>query len=247
MDMGDGTGADMGREVTIVTGGSRGIGAATCRLLAKAGHRVVVGFRSDAGAAEAVAAETGGLAVRVDTTDSASVAALFERARQAFGQVTALVNNAGVGSPIGPFADLTEADLRRVVDVNFIGYVLCAREAVRHGVKAMVNVSSAAATLGSPGEYVHYAAAKAAVDTLTVGLSKELGPQGIRVNTVSPGLIHTGFHAHSGEPGRAGRLGPTVALGRAGQPEEVAEAIVWLLSPKASYVTGANLRVAGGR
>jgi NAD(P)-dependent dehydrogenase (short-subunit alcohol dehydrogenase family) len=237
-------------EVTIVTGGSRGIGAATCRLLAAAGHRVVVGYHSDRGAADQVATECGpatALPVRVDTTDPESVATLFTRARRELGQVTGLVNNAGVGSRIGPFADLTEADLRRVVDVNLIGYVLCAREAVRCGVRAIVNVSSAAATLGSPHEYVHYAMTKAATDTLTVGLSKELAPQGVRVNTVSPGIIDTTFHAtQSGMPDRARRLAGRIPLGRAGQPQEVAEAIVWLLSPKASFVTGANLRVSGG-
>jgi len=233
-------------QVTIVTGGSRGIGAATSRLLAKAGHRVVIGYHSDRRAADGVAAETGGVPVRVDTTDAESVAALFEEARRQAGPVTGLVNNAGVGSVIGAFADLTEADLRRVVDVNLIGYVLCAREAVRAGVKAIVNVSSAAATLGSPGEYIHYAMTKAATDILTVGLSKELAPQGVRVNTVSPGIIHTTFHEQSGMPDRADRLAHRIPLGRAGQPEEVAEAIVWLLSPKASFVTGANLRVSGG-
>lgn len=233
-------------EVTVVTGGSRGIGAATCRLLATAGHRVVIGFHRDPDAAEQVAGETGGLPVRVDTTDAESVAALFDRAAKHFGAVTGLVNNAGVASVIGPFADLTEADLRRVVDVNLIGYVLCAREAVRHGVKAIVNVSSAAATLGSPGEYIHYAMTKAATDVLTVGLSKELAPQGVRVNTVSPGIIRTTFHTASGVPDRPDRLAPRIPLGRPGLPQEVAEAIVWLMSPKASFVTGANLRVSGG-
>src|ERR1041384_4447373 len=155
-------------EVTVVTGGSRGIGAATARLLAGARHRVAIGYHSDRHAADEVAAQTAGLPVRVDTTDSGSVAALFERARREFGQVTGLVNNAGGSSLIGPFAALAEADLRRVVDVNLIGYVLCAREAVRCGVRAIVNVSSAAATLGSPGEYIHYAMTKAATDTLTV-------------------------------------------------------------------------------
>lgn len=234
-------------EVTIVTGGSRGIGATTCRLLAAAGHRVVVGYHSDPDAAEQVASQTGGVPGRVDTTDAESVAALFDRAAQHFGPATGLVNNAGVGSLIGPFVDLTEADLRRVVDVNLVGYVLCAREAARRGVKNIVNVSSAAATLGSPGEYIHYAMTKAATDTLTVGLSKELAAQGVRVNTVSPGIIRTSFHAtQSGVPDRPDRLAHRIPLGRPGMPEEVAEAIAWLMSPKASFVTGANIRVSGG-
>ncbi|WP_117215912.1 SDR family NAD(P)-dependent oxidoreductase [Allorhizocola rhizosphaerae] len=234
--------------VTIVTGGSRGIGAATCRLLAKAGHRVAVGYRSDHAAARAVVAglETESIAVRVDTTDSASVRDLFDTAERELGRITGLVNNAGVGSPAGPFTELSEQDLRHVVDVNLIGYVLCAQQAARRGVAAIVNVSSAAATLGSPNEYVHYAATKAATDTLTVGLARELGPRGIRVNTVSPGIIHTGFHAGIGDPDRPNRLASRSPMGRSGRPEEVAAAIVWLLGDEASYVNGANLRVSGG-
>ncbi len=234
--------------VTIVTGGSRGIGAATCRLLAKAGHRVAVGYRADEAAARAVVGEleTEAIPVQVDTTDSASVRGLFDTAARELGPVTGLVNNAGIGSPIGPFTELDEADLRRVVDVNLIGYILCAQQAARRGVRAIVNVSSAAATLGSPGEYVHYAATKAATDTLTVGLAKELGPRGVRVNTVSPGIIHTTFHVGSADPDRADRLASRSPMGRSGQPEEVAAAIAWLLSDEASYVNGANLRVSGG-
>jgi glucose 1-dehydrogenase len=241
--------------VTIVTGGSRGIGAATCRRLAVAGHDVVVGFHRNDTAAERVADEVRAagrraMAVQVETNDAASVTTLFDRAMTELGQVTGLVNNAGAGSVIGAFVDLTEEDLRRVVDVNVVGAILCAQQAARRMTAggAIVNVSSAAATLGSPGEYVHYAASKAAVETLTIGLSKELGPAGIRVNTVSPGIIYTDFHGEqSGEPGRPDRLGPAAPLGRAGQPDEVAAAIVWLLSDEASYVTGATLRVAGGR
>jgi NAD(P)-dependent dehydrogenase (short-subunit alcohol dehydrogenase family) len=242
--------------VTVVTGGSRGIGAATCRKLALMGHDLVVGYRSDAAAADAVAddvraAGARALPIRVDTTVRGDVVEAFERAERELGPVTGLVNNAGVASPIGPFIDLTEADLRTVMDVNVIGYVFCAQEAARrmiaNGGGVIVNVSSGAATLGSPNEYVHYAASKAAVDTLTLGLSKELGKHGIRVNTVSPGVIDTEFHAGSGEPGRAFRVGPDAPLGRAGRPEEVAAAIVWLLSGDASYTTGATLRVAGGR
>jgi glucose 1-dehydrogenase len=242
-------------KVTIVTGGSRGIGAATCRRLAAAGHAVAVGYRSDATAAAGVVEEitaSGGqaLAVPVETADAAQVAALFETAEAKLGTVTGLVNNAGVGSRIGRFVDLDELDLRRVVEVNVVGAILCAREAARRmtGGGAIVNVSSAAATLGSPNEYPHYAASKAALDALTLGLSKELGPEQIRVNTVQPGVIYTDFHGtQSGEPGRADRVGPNAPLGRAGYPDEVAAAIAWLLSDDASYVTGATIRVAGGR
>lgn len=240
-------------KVTVVTGGSRGIGAATCRKLAAQGHALAVGFRSDKQAAEAVVAEVRergatAVAVAVETTSRADVVALFDRAEAELGPVTGLVNNAGIGSPIGPFTELAEEDLRRVLDVNVVGYFLCAQEAVRRMTAggAIVNVSSGAATLGSPNEYIHYAASKAAVDTLTVGLSKEIGPRGIRVNTVSPGVTHTEFHAGSGEPGRATRIGPNLPLRRAGEPEEIANAIAWLLSDEASFTTGAILRVAGG-
>ena len=240
-------------KVTVVTGGSRGIGAATSLKLAAQGHAVAVGYRSDAHAAAGVTDRVRALgvpviAVKVDTTRRDQVTELFERAEGELGAVTGLVNNAGVGSRIGPFTDLAEDDLRRVLEVNVVGYFLCAQEAVRRmdSGGAIVNVSSGAATLGSPNEYIHYAASKAAVDTLTVGLSKEVGRRGIRVNTVSPGVIHTQFHAGSGEPGRADRIGPNLPLGRAGQPEEIANAIAWLLSDEASFTTGAVLRVTGG-
>jgi glucose 1-dehydrogenase len=235
--------------VTVVTGGSRGIGAATCQRLAVDGHDLVIGYASDADAAESVAAAVRGAGRRAkvchaDVTVAAAVRELFDAAAE-FGAVTGLVNNAGVIAGRGAFVGLAEADLRRVVEVNVIGAMLCAQEAVRRMAPggAIVNVSSAASTLGSPGEYVHYAASKAALDTLTIGLSKELGPAGIRVNAVSPGIIRTGIH----EEGRLERLGPQQPLGRAGEPEEVAAAIAWLLSDEASYVTGTNLRVAGGR
>ncbi len=242
------------QSVTIITGGSRGIGAATALLLASQGHHVVVGYRQDAAAARAVtdqvaAAGAQGLAVAVDTRDEAAVDALFDAAQQRFGQPTGLVNNAGVTAPLGPLADATLDDLRRVLEVNVLGALLCARAAARRFSSggAIVNISSAAATLGAPGEYVHYAASKGAVDTLTVGLAKELAPQGIRVNAVAPGVIRTEIHASSGDPGRAERVGPGIPLGRAGEPDEIAEAIAWLLSPAASYTTGTILRVAGGR
>ncbi|WP_406044727.1 SDR family oxidoreductase [Micromonospora sp. NBC_00898] len=238
--------------VIIVTGGSRGIGAATARRLAVAGHDIAIGYRRDHAAANAVVADieaTGrrGLAVPGDTTDPDQVQRLFDAAA-GLGPVTGLVNNAGVTSPIGPFTELRVDDLRQVVDVNLIGYVLCAQQAARrmtHG-GAIVNVSSAAATLGSPGEYVHYAAVKAATDTLTLGLAKELAPHGIRVNAVAPGIIRTDIHALSGVPDRADSAAGRIPLGRAGEPDEVAGAIAWLLGPDASYTTGAVLRVAGG-
>lgn len=240
--------------IVIVTGGSRGIGAATCRKLAAAGHDTAIGYRTGAEAAEQVAAEVRAagrraITVAVDVSDSAQVRTLFDRTQAELGTPTGLVNNAAVSSTIGPFTELSEADLRRVVDVNVVGAILCAQQAARRFGPggAIVNVSSVAATLGSPGEYIHYAASKAAVEALTVGLSKELGPAGIRVNTVSPGVVHTGFHAGSGEAGRADRLGPSAPLGRSGQPDEIAAAIAWLLSDEASYTTGATLKVSGGR
>jgi NAD(P)-dependent dehydrogenase (short-subunit alcohol dehydrogenase family) len=246
----------MARPVTVVTGGSRGIGAETCLRLAADGHDVVIGYVRDADAAEAVAervrkAGARCVVVQADTSVEADVERLFDTAERELGAVTGLVNNAAVTAPFGRLADAETADLRRVVEVNLLGALLCARRAARlmggRGNGAIVNVSSAAATLGSPGEYVHYAATKAAVDTLTVGLAKELGPDGVRVNAVAPGVIDTEIHAAMGDPGRAERVGATTPLGRAGRPEEIAAAIAWLLSPEASYTTGTVLRVAGGR
>ncbi|MFG3701000.1 SDR family NAD(P)-dependent oxidoreductase [Micromonospora sp. NPDC047620] len=238
--------------VTVITGGSRGIGAATARRLAHAGHHVVFGYRRDRDAADKVladihAAGVRGLAVPADTRDPERVAALFDAAAD-LGPITGLVNNAGVTSPIGAFVDLDPADLRHVVDVNLVGYVLCAQQAARRmgSGAAIVNVSSAAATLGSPGEYVHYAAVKAATDTLTTGLAKELAPRGIRVNAVAPGIIRTDIHALSGRPDRPDTAADRIPLGRPGEPDEVAAAIAWLLGPDATYTTGTVLRVAGG-
>ncbi|MFG2985019.1 SDR family oxidoreductase [Streptomyces sp. NPDC048258] len=237
--------------ITVVTGGSRGIGAAVCRRLAADGHDVVLGYRSDASAAEAVAAavrEAGRRCVTVsgDTADEAAVDRLFDAAA-GLGQVTGLVNNAGISGPNGRLADADAAGLSRALDVNVLGYLLCARRAVREmsatGGGALVNISSAAATLGSPGQYVHYAAAKAAVEAMTVGLSKEVAADGIRVNCVAPGTVWTEFHA---DPQRPAKVAPAVPMGRAGQPEEIAGAVSWLLSDDASYATGAILRVAGG-
>ncbi|GLX16878.1 SDR family NAD(P)-dependent oxidoreductase [Streptomyces lavendulae] len=244
------------RPVTVVTGGSRGIGAAACVRLAAEGHDLVLGYARDSAAAEATAERVraaGGrcVTVRGDTSREDAVERLFDTARAELGPVTGLVNNAGVTGPLGRLADARTEDLRRVVEVNLLGYLLCCRRAARDmaaaGGGAIVNVSSAAATLGSPGDYVHYAATKAAVDALTLGLSKELGPDGVRVNGVAPGIVETGMHAAMGDPDRPAKAAAGIPLGRPGQPEEIAGAIAWLLSGDASYTTGAVLRVAGGR
>ncbi|MEU0441145.1 SDR family oxidoreductase [Streptomyces sp. NPDC006186] len=246
----------MKRLVTVVTGGSRGIGAAVCRRLAEDGHDVVVGYVRDAGAAEEVAADVRrvgarAVTVRADTSVEAEVERLFETAERELGPVTGLVNNAAVSGPLGRLTDTDTDVLRRVVDVNLTGTLLCARRAAQlmtaRGSGVIVNISSGAATLGSPGEYVHYAATKAAVDALTVGLGKELGRDGVRVNAVAPGVVDTEMHAAMGDPDRARRMGAEVPLGRPARPEEIAAAVAWLMSPEASYATGAVLRVAGGR
>jgi NAD(P)-dependent dehydrogenase (short-subunit alcohol dehydrogenase family) len=231
------------RPVTIVTGGSRGIGAATVLALARDGHDVALAYREDARAAAevAAAAQAAGaraIAVRADVTSETDVEALFASVAERLGTVTGLVNNAGTSGRIGDLADTAVATIRRVLDVNLLGALLCARRAAqvmppRHGGRggAIVNVSSAAATLGSPHEYVAYAAAKAGVDTLTVGLAKELAADAIRVNAVAPGIVHTGIHAAGGDPGRPERLAPLIPLGRPGEPDEIAPAITWLLAP----------------
>ena len=243
----------------LITGGSRGIGAATAKLAAARGWRVCFSYAQDARAAEEVvraieAAGGAALAVRADVRQHSEIVVLFNAAERAFGPVTGLVNNAGITGRIGPMADATPEMIGEVVDINVTGAILCAREAVmrmstaRGGEGgAIVNVSSGAATLGSPGEYVHYAASKGAIDTLTLGLAREVAREGIRVNAVAPGLILTDIHASGGEPGRPESLAPAIPMGRPGRPEEIAEPILFLLSPAASYITGAVLRVAGGR
>jgi NAD(P)-dependent dehydrogenase (short-subunit alcohol dehydrogenase family) len=242
----------------VVTGAGRGIGAATARRLARAGHAVAVNYREDAEAAAAVVREieAGGgraVAIRADTAAEEDVRRLFEEAEGALGPLHALVNNAGVTGRLGRFVELDAAMLRRVVDVNLIGCMLCAQEALRRFAqspgmpgRSIVNVSSVAAATGSPGEYVHYAATKAAVETLTLGLAREVAEQGIRVNAVAPGTVRTGIHAAAGDPDRPARVAQRVPMRRVGEPEEVAEAILWLLSDAASYTTGAVLRVTGG-
>jgi NAD(P)-dependent dehydrogenase (short-subunit alcohol dehydrogenase family) len=247
------------RRVVLVTGAGRGIGRATARLLGKQGSAVGVNYVRDLAAAQETADEVeraGGRALLLpgDVADETAVVALFDELETAFGRVDALVNNAGIVGPSMPLAEMDIARLKRMFDVNVLGAYLCAREAARRmstdrGGRggAIVNVSSAASRLGSPNEYVDYAGSKAAVDTMTIGLAKELGPRGVRVNGVRPGLIETDIHASGGQPQRAAVLGAQTPLGRAGQAEEVAQAIVWLLSDAASYVTGALLDVSGGR
>lgn len=250
----------MSRPVTVVTGGSRGIGAATCVRLATAGHDLVLGYAENAAAADATAERVRAAGARCvtvqgDTAVEADVARLFDTAAEHFGPVTGLVNNAAVTGPLGRFTDVSTEVLRRVLDVNVLGYLLCCRRAAQDmtatgagpGPHAIVNVSSAAATLGAPDEYVHYAASKAAVDAMTVGLAKELGPHGIRVNAVAPGTTDTDMHAAMGDPDRAVKAAPGIPLRRPGAPAEIAAAVAWLLSPDASYTTGTVLRVAGGR
>jgi NAD(P)-dependent dehydrogenase (short-subunit alcohol dehydrogenase family) len=246
-------------KVLIVTGGSRGIGAATARLAAARGYGVCLGYRGRHDAAERVLEvirQDGGRATAVqgDTADELDVTRLFEACERELGPVTHLVNNAGITGPVCRVDAVRVDDLRRVMDVNVIGYFLCAREAVRrlstrHGGQggAIVNVSSRAAALGGANEWVHYAASKGATDTLTIGLAREVAGEGIRVNAVSPGLIDTDIHAAAGQPDRLRRLTPGVPLGRPGRAEEVAEAILYLLSDAASYVTGVCLDVGGGR
>ena len=250
--------SDVSRPVTVVTGGGRGIGAATALYLARSGHHLVVCYLADQDSAQAVigaatAAGARAIAVRADVTDEDDVDRLFASASAEFGAVHGLVNNAGVTAHVGDLADTPVAVVRRVVEVNLMGALLCARRAAqsmstaRGGAGgAIVNVSSAAATLGAPHEYVSYAAAKAGVDALTVGLAKELADQGVRVNAVAPGTVRTGIHAAAGDPGRADRVASRIPMGRAGEPSEIAPAVGWLLGPDSSYVTGAVIRVAGG-
>ena len=247
------------RGVIIITGGGRGIGAATARLAAKKGYAVCVNYLRDRTAAESVvheirSAEGRAIAVAGDVSSEKDVLNLFQESDRSLGQLTALVNNAGVVERQSRVEAMDAARLQRMFASNVIGPFLCAREAIKrmstkHGGKggAIVNLSSGAARLGSPGEYVDYAASKGAVDTLTIGLAKELAAEGIRVNCVRPGFVNTEIHASGGEPNRIERLRDSIPMKRGGEPEEVARAILWLLSDEASYSTGAILDVTGGR
>jgi NAD(P)-dependent dehydrogenase (short-subunit alcohol dehydrogenase family) len=245
--------------VLMITGGGRGIGAATARLAAQRGYAVCINYQRDRDAADALAQEIAGaggraIAVRADVAEEKDVLALFGECDRALGPLTALVNNAGIVDRQARVDAMDAARLQRMFSINVVGAFLCAREAIRrmstqHGGKggAIVNVSSAAARLGSPGEYVDYAASKGAIDTMTLGLAKELAADGIRVNAVRPGFVHTDIHASGGQPNRIERLRDGIPMKRGGRPEEVARAVLWLLSDEASYATGAILDVTGGR
>ena len=249
----------MAQQVLLITGGSRGIGAATALRAARAGYAVAVNYASQSLAADevvrAIRAEGGtAITVQADVGDEAQIDAMFRKVDAKLGRLSALVNNAGIIDAPAEVAQMDGARLARMFRVNVTGSFLCAREAVRrmgtrHGGAggAIVNLSSAAARLGAPGQYVDYAASKGAIDTFTVGLAKEVASQGIRVNGVRPGLIDTEIHASGGLPTRAFDLAGTVPLQRPGSADEVAAAICWLLSAEASYVTGTVLDVTGGR
>ena len=243
----------------IVTGASRGIGAAIARLAGRQGYSVAVNFNRGEAEAKKVAKEivdAGGraLPIHADVSREEDILTLFHTAERELGPITALVNNAGITGGFARVENVTADAIESAFSVNVTGAILCAREAVcrmsiRHGGSggAIVNISSIAARTGAPGEWVHYAAAKGAIDTFTVGLAREVAAEGIRVNAVKPGLVDTEIHAANGEPGRLQRLMGTIPMNRAGQPHEVAEAVIWLLSPAASYVTGSILEIGGGR
>jgi len=243
----------------VVTGASRGIGEAVARLAGERGYAVAVNYRAGEAegkrvADEIVAAGGRALAIGANVSREEEVVRLFETAERALGRLTGLVNNAAVTGGFARVDEISAAALQAVFSVSVIGAMLCAREAVRristrHGGSggAIVNVSSRAAHTGSPGEWVHYAASKGAIDSFTIGLAREVAREGIRVNAVAPGLVDTGLHAANGDPGRVERLIGTIPMARAGTTEEIAHAVLWLLSPAASYSTGAILEAGGGR
>jgi NAD(P)-dependent dehydrogenase (short-subunit alcohol dehydrogenase family) len=242
--------------VMLITGGSRGIGAATARLAAERGYSVCINYVSNGDAAAKLVGELGktAMAVQADVASEADVLRMYKMVDEKFGRLTVLVNNAGIVDRSSRVEAMSAERIQRMLAINVTGSFLCAREAVkrmstRHGGKggAIVNVSSMAAKLGGSGDYVDYAASKGAIDTLTVGLAREVGAEGIRVNGVRPGVIRTEIHATSGDPARAERIGAAAPLQRAGEAEEVARTILWLASGEASYITGALLDVSGGR
>lgn len=246
-------------KVMLITGASRGIGAATAQLAARRGYAVCLNYRQRADAAEQLAQrirQAGGRAITVaaDVADEEQVAALFAAIDREFGRLDVLVNNAGMLERQMRLEEMDAARLQRVFATNVLGSFLCAREAIKrmstaHGGRggAIVNLSSVAARLGAPNEYIDYAAAKAAIDAMTIGLAKEVAAEGIRVNAVRPGVVYTEIHASGGEPDRVERVRASVPMARGGQPEEIAEAVLWLASDQASYSSGALLDVAGGR
>lgn len=243
----------------IVTGASRGIGAATARLAGQRGYAVAVNYCNGETEAKQIAHDIvidGGraLAIGADISREDQIIQMFTTAERELGPIKALVNNAGVTGGFARVEEVTAEAINRTFAVNVTGAMLCAREAVRRmstrrgrAGGAIVNISSRAAHTGAAGEWVHYAASKGAIDSFTIGLAREVATEGIRINAVAPGLTDTDLHAANGEPGRLQRLRPTIPMNRAGQPEEIAEAVLWLLSPEASYVTGAILAVGGGR
>lgn len=245
-------------KIALITGGSRGIGAATARLAARDGYDVCLNYVRDQAAADAVADECRALGVRAithqcDIAQSDQVDAMFARCDADLGQVTLLVNNAGTAGQVTSVADLPDEVLRETIEINVYGTIYCARAAVRRMSTArggaggvIINISSVAVTLGSPGEYVHYAASKGAVDSFTIGLSKEVGPEGIRVNAIQVGTTDTGIHKRLGNPERPSVVAKIAPLRRAAESEEMAEAVLWLASDKAAYATGSILRIGGG-
>jgi NAD(P)-dependent dehydrogenase (short-subunit alcohol dehydrogenase family) len=245
--------------VCIVTGGSRGIGAAVARLAGERGYAVAVNFSTSEADAKKVADEivVGGgraLAIQADVSHEAQIIRMFEIAERELGPITALVNNAAITGGFARVEEVSSAALANTFAVNVSGTILCSREAVRRmstrrggAGGAIVNISSRAAHTGAAGEWVHYAASKGAIDSFTIGLAREVATEGIRVNAVAPGLVDTGLHAANGDPNRLQRLMGTIPLGRAGTPREIAEGVLWLLSPAASYTTGAILQIGGGR
>lgn len=246
-------------KVALITGSSRGIGAATARQLAGEGYKLCINYRANQTAAQALVAELSGfgidcIAVQADVCREEDVQRLFQRIDAELGGITALVNNVGILLPQMTIEQMTAQRINQILTTNITSHFLCAREAVKrmafkHGGQggSIVNVSSGAAITGSPGEYLDYAASKGAIDTFTKGLAMEVAAQGIRVNGVRPGFIYTDIHADGGEPGRVDRIKANIPMGRGGKSEEVAEAIVWLLSDKASYSTGTIVDVCGGR